>query len=657
MNTVLLPKNSISQKLDRNELSGYCELIKDKSEKLFKEGVDEFILQWGPPYSNGPLHIGHYLNGTLKDFYIKYLLTNNYKVKVRFGWDCHGLPIENKAKGMEGDLFENCKSIALFYSKEQKKTFEKFGIFSTEPDYLTLTDDYKQRELDIFNKLRDGGFIFKKNKPTWYSPTLKTVLANSEIEYKDLEEQSLYFKLKINSDVSFLVWTTTEWTVAGNQAVCLNPTIPYCVAYATHDELPEGQLEPALFCSERYAMLNGLKYYLVNHDQFQFYTNHKGEKCPVLFDDFVSDSETGVVHLCGGHGDDDYNVLVKNGVEPKNAVEIDSLLYHVSRYKVADEFVYQRAPLKHSYPVDWREKNKVYKVLTEQTYLDFDWTKIKAVSKQIKLSSKDRTRLEGMLFSRKDWCLSRQRKWGVQIPDSNDILDVWFDSGTAFSMYDRPADLYIEGVDQHRGWFQTSIIIAAMVDELPTKRILTHGFVTNEMGDKFSKSDENYVPLEDMFNTYNPDVMRLWVLFSDYKSDIVFSEDAMTSAGKQYFRFRNFMRYLVNNLHRTGWSVKEEYVRFELREDVRKLKETLAKDVDAFELNKAVRTIVNFTNNYSSYLTEDIKNAFYEADINSATRVELENEFHYLATELSKVLFPFLPFLSMEVETELNKLK
>jgi isoleucyl-tRNA synthetase len=157
-----------------------------------------------------------------------------------------------------------------------------------------------------------------------------------------------------------------------------------------------------------------------------------------------------------------------------------------------------------------------------------------------------------------------------------------------------------------------------------------------------------------MFNTYNPDVMRLWVLFSDYKSDIVFSEDAMKSAGKQYFRFRNFMRYLVNNLHRNDHELpKSDF----LKEKVRKLKEWIAKDVDAFELNKAVRSVVNFTNDYSSYLTEDMKNCFYESDIDSAYRKEMENEFHYLATELAEILFPFLPFLSTEVTEQLNKLK
>ncbi len=654
---VLLPKNSIEQKLNRDNLEIFRSIIKSRIEELYSSGTVDFIVFDGPPYSNNPaLHIGHLLNKTLKDFYIKYYLMNGYKVKVRFGWDCHGLPIENKAKDKEGDLFENCKNIATSSKIGQKENLNLFGIFSTEQDYMTLDNDYKNRELEIFNKLNDGGFIFKKNKPTWYSPSLQTVLANSEIEHKNVQDESLYLKFRINNDISFLVWTTTEWTVSGNQALCLNPTIPYCVAYATHDELPGGKLTPALFCSEKYAMLNGLKYYLVDFDAYKYYTNHNGELCPVLFDDFVANEETGIVHLCGGHGDDDYNVLLKNNIEPKNVVDdLLMLPFHIETFRVKDEFVHSRVMIEHSYPMDWRAGKKVYKVLTEQTYLDFDWAKIKAASKQIKLSSKDRNRLEAMLFSRKDWCLSRQRKWGVQIPGSTDILDVWFDSGTAFSMFDRPADLYLEGCDQFRGWFQSSIIIAAMVDKLPTKRILTHGFVIDELGEKFAKSKENYTPLEEMFNKYNPDVMRLWVLFSDYKSDVVFSEDAMQSAGKQYFRFRNFLRYLVNNLHRTD-SVREEDVRFELRESVRKLKLTLQKDVEEFELNKAVRNVVNFTNSYSSYLSEDIKNAFYEADIDSDLRKNLENEFKYMATELSNILFPFLPFLSVEVKQQLESL-
>ena len=639
---VLLPKNIIEQKLNREFLPNYCSMIKNEVKELYSSGVDEFILSDGPAFSNGALHIGHFLNKTIKDFYIKYLLSTGYKVKVRFGWDCHGLPIENKAKQQEGDLIENCKNTALLYREKQKETLSKFGIFSTEEDYLTLEEDFEKRELEIFNKLKDGGYIFKKNKPTWYSPTLKTVLANSEIEYKDIQDESVYFKFPVSRfGYELLVWTTTEWTVSGNQAVCLNKNISYC------------KTKDGLICSEKFARINNFEFDLFDITGLIEYENYKREKCPILFDDFVMDSETGIVHLCGGHGDDDYSVLVKNGIEPKNVVEnINELQEYINTSTIPSCWVYKRVELNHSYPVDWREKNKVYKVLTEQTYLEFDWTKIKAVSKQIKLSTKDRSRLESMLFSRKDWCLSRQRKWGVKIPDSNDILDVWFDSGTVFSMYDEPSDLYIEGVDQYRGWFQSSIIIAAMIDRVPTKRILAHGFVTNDMGEKFSKSSENYTPLDEMYDLYNPDVMRLWVLFSDYKNDVVLSEEAMKSAGKQYFRLRNFVRYLVNNLHRENHSA--DNVREDLKNKIQSLKVLIKTNSDSSEINKAVRGIVDFTNNYSSFLSEDIKNKFYESEINSEFRIQMENEFYYLTTELSVILFPFVPFLSVELKSVLK---
>lgn len=641
-NQVLLPKTTIQQKLDRTLLPNFCTYIKNKVERLHSEGLEEYIIQDGPPYANGDLHLGHLLNKTLKDFYIKYMLVNGRKVSVRFGWDCHGLPIENKAKDMPGDLFENSKSIALKYRAIQKESINLFGIFSTEEDYLTLDEDYVLRELNIFNELQNKGLIFKKNKPTWYSPTLNTVLANSEIEYKDVTDDSVYFEFIVDNKTALLVWTTTEWTIAGNQAVCLNKNIPYC-------QIPGG-----IICSERYAKENGFAYTPYDVNKLKNYYNHKGEECPVLFDEFVTDTETGIVHLSGGHGDEDYNVLLKHGVEPKNVVEdLKQLDHHIKTFIADAQSVYKRVPVTHSYPVDWRLKEKVVKVLTEQTYLDFDWVKIKAVMKQIKLSSKDRTRLEGMIFSRKDWCLSRQRKWGVTIPGSNDILDVWFDSGTAFSMYDKPADLYIEGVDQHRGWFQSSIIIASMIDRTPTKRILTHGFVVDELGDKLAKSEGNFKYLTELYDLYNPDVLRLWVFLSDYKNEIVFSEDSISNAGKQYFRLRNFMRYLVNNLH----IEKHEplpIIREDLVKRLDKLKAVIKQDVDEFNLNKAIRNFVVFTNEYSSYLTEDMKNEFYESDIDSEFRINLETEFYYVATELSNILFPFLPFLSAEIEMELK---
>lgn len=646
MDTVLLPKNDIAQKLDRDTLPSLCTDIKSLVEYLYASNEEEFILQDGPPYANGDLHIGHFLNKTLKDFYIKYHLINGKKVKVRFGWDCHGLPIENRAKSMPGNLEENCRQVALTYRDKQKSQMALFGIFQTEPDYLTMSEDFKARELEVFQQLMDEGHIFKKNKPTWYSPELGTVLANSEIEYADVQDESLYFTLPLkDSSLKLLVWTTTEWTVWGNQAVCINPNITYVKTSGN------------MVCSERFAKERGWEYegpLNISHMVSSVYINPKSEECRILADEFVQDTQTGIVHLSGGHGDEDFEVLTKNGIEPRNVIqELELLESHIANYRLMEGWVFERAPFTHSYPHDWRLKKKVYKVLTEQTYLDFDWARIKAVSKAIKMSTKDRTRLESMLFSRKDWCLSRQRTWGVRIPNSKDILDVWFDSGTVFTMNNGPADLYIEGVDQHRGWFQSSIIIAAMVDELPTKRIFTHGFVTNELGEKFAKSMENYSPLEAMYHAYNPDVMRLWALFSDYKNNVVFSEEAMESAGKQYFRMRNLTRFFVNNLHRTSHS--HESISNELALKVYNLEQLIEASVATFDISKAVRHVVQFVNDYSSSLTEDVRNKFYEDDINGDIRTQMENEFHFVATELSDILFPFMPFFAMELKNKLIK--
>ncbi len=632
---VLLPKDTIPQKLDRTKLDSYSLNIKKLQEELYNSNQEEFIIQDGEPYANGDLHLGHFLNKTLKDTLIKYYLKNGKKVRCSFGWDCHGLPIENKAKNMDGDISDNARSIALNYSTRQKETLNRFGIFSTEKDFLTMDADFIDRELSLLKELTDNNIIFNKNKPTWYSPTLKTVIANSEIEYKVFNDTSVYFFL-YSYDYKFLVWTTTEWTIPGNQAICLNKNITYVLTSNN------------VICSESFAINNGFRYDII--DDISIYTeyhNHNNQVCPVLFDDYVQDDKTGIVHLCGGHGDDDFRILEANNIVSKNVCDKDDLLNHISTYILDEKYVYKRELYSHDYPVDWREYNKVYKVLTEQTYLDFDLDKIKTCLKEIKLSSKDRNRLSSTIFSRKDWCISRQRKWGVNIPNTNDILDVWFDSGSTFTMYDRPADIYIEGSDQHRGWFQSSVILAAMVGKVPTKRIITHGFITDGDKEKLSKSRNNYKSLDEMFETFNPDVMRLWVLLSDYKNDIVISEDSMQTAGKQYFKIRNFLRFLVNNLHRTEHEISTNT---NLINDISKLKTDISNCIEEVDYSKAVRYIITYLNNYSSSLSEDIKNKFYESDINSKFRTDLENDFYFVYTSMIDIIYPFLPFLSVELK-------
>ena len=637
---VLLPKNIVSQKLNIDLLDEYRTCILKKQQYLYSKNKEKYIIQDGEPYANGDLHLGHFLNKTLKDFLVKYQLQQGKKVSISFGWDCHGLPIESRAKSIDGDLIDNAKKIAVHYSSLQKKTLNKFAIYSTENDFLTMDNSFVEREINLFNELHKNGHIIKKNKPTWYSPTLKTVLANSEIEYKTIEDESIYFTMPINNEIRLLVWTTTEWTISGNQAVCINSNIEYV---KTID---------GFICSKKFALDNNLLYDLFDISSIKTYKNTSGEECPVIFDDYVKDENTGIVHLCGGHGDDDFRILEENKIISKNVCNKEELLDHIKNYRLKDIFVYKREKNKHEYPVDWRESNKVYKILTEQTYLDFDVDKIKKCLKQINLSSKDRNRLSTTIFSRKDWCISRQRKWGVNIPNSEDILDVWFDSGSTFTMYNTPADIYIEGSDQHRGWFQSSIILASMIDKIPTKRIITHGFVIDDTKEKLSKSKDNAKSLDYYFDKYNPDVLRLWVLMSDFKNDIVFSEESLDTAGKQYFRIRNLLRYFINNLHRE--SHDENNVNVETLNLINNLKINIKNNIEEFNLQKATRILIDFLIKYSSTLTEDIKNNFYESDIDSELRIKMENEFYFISKSMIDIIFPFLPFLSTELECSIN---
>lgn len=641
MGEVLLPKDIIKQKLDRDNLTQINSKIKEYIKQLYDSGVDSFVVQDGEPYANGELHLGHFLNKTLKDFIIKYNLINGKKAKIKFGWDCHGLPIENKAKEIDGDLKTNAKNIADNYSVIQNETLELFGIYPTEGKFKTMDSDFIERELKLLNGLIEEGYIIKKNKPTWYSPTLKTVLANSEIEYKKFEDESIFFTFNsICNKYKLLIWTTTEWTVLGNQALCLNENITYV---CTKDNY---------ICSEKFAIENKMDYNIFDLSLITSYINYMGKECPILYDDYVDESQTGIVHLCGGHGDDDFRILENNNIIAKNVCENDELLNHISNFKIKDEYIFKRENYSHDYPIDWRVGNKVYKVLTEQTYLDFDLLKIKNCLKQIKLSSRDRKRLGSTIFSRKDWCISRQREWGVKIPNSDDILDVWFDSGSTFLMYDEPTDIYIEGSDQHRGWFQSSIILASMIDRVPTKRIITHGFIMDKTLNKLSKSKNNGGNLTNLYEKYNPDVLRLWVLLSDFKNDIVFSEDSIKNAGKQYFKIRNFMRYLFNNLYIFDYDVN--IVDDKIKNDVDGLKDKLNVLVDEFDLSKLVRVFIDFINKYSSTLTEDIKNELYESDVESDFRIKYETEFYFILTQLNKLLFPILPFLSIEIKETLK---
>lgn len=637
-----LPKESIKQRLDRKSLPKFNNIIKERLESISNFNITgkQYIIADGPPYANGDLHLGHFLNKTLKDLVLKNKLTQGYNVKYSFGWDCHGLPIESKAKTQEGSLLRNCKNIATTYQKKQEDTLSLFGLYSTESKYLTMSQKFIDRELALYAKLESTGCVFNKEKPIWYSPSLACVLANAEIEYKTIDINTIYFTL-LAGDAELLVWTTTEWTIAGNQAVCVNPNIQYVITNKN------------LICSEKFAIQEGVAYDLVDITKIGTYINHNGDECPVLFDEYVKDEQTGIVHLAGGHGDDDFRILTKNGIQPKNAVEVTELQKHIDTYKLDDCYVYKREVLQSSQPMDWRTHRPMYKVLTMQLYVNIDHEKVIKTAKNIKLAGKVRKRLLEMALAREDWCISRQRKWGVRIPESSDIFDVWFDSGSVFTMYDTPADIYIEGNDQYRGWFQSSLVLASLVGKIPAKQIVSHGFILDEFNEKLAKSKGNSTSLVDLYDKYGPDVLRLWVILTNYKMDMVISEASLKSASKQYFKIRNYVRYYVNNLHIGSYDASK------VDEPLRKIFDDLIlvikKHLDQLEFNKAFLKLMDLLRKVAKEFTLNEKNKFYESSLSNPYRIKKENEFHYLLTILEPLLFIFTPFLWAEIYDKFKK--
>lgn len=628
---VFLPKNKIPQQLDRLKLRDFNFHFKDYFENLNKQNENPFILQDGCPYANNDFHMGHLMNKILKDVRVKFGVLDGEKMLFQLGWDCHGLPIELR---VDGEL-DKCPLVVKEYSTKQKETANLFGVYGFGDDYFTMNEDFKQREIDLFNQLLAQGDIYKDKKIVWYSPSLGTVLANSQINYKKVEVEGLYVLLG-----DFLCFTTTEWTLAANQAVCLNPNIQYV------------KTNEGWYCGKFFAVQNDIPHIDVSLENIP--TTYNGK--PVLYDNFVTETGTGIVHLCGGHGEIDNEILKKNGIEGKTVCEPKQFAVHLNTYNFTGT-IYKKEIITHDYPFDDRTDNPVYQFLTEQFFVKINKEKIYQQVKNIKMTNKQKETFLSFLLSRPEWCISRQRKWGVQIPKSEDILDVWFDSGCVFLMNEQPADLYIEGTDQYRGWFQSSTILSSLVNRQCTKKIVAHGFIVDEYKEKLSKSKGNFTAVKELYDKYNPDVLRLWVCMANYKVDLVFSEESINNAVKHYFKFRNYLRYFVNNLHieddspSTYWDNSID----SLQSILEKLTSEVKSDYANIEYRLALDKCYNFLSKYSSTLTEDIKNEFYESDLDSNIRKKYEKEFRLVLDYMIKLLYPVIPFLCAELQMSLSE--
>ena len=626
-----------------------------------------FVLHDGPPYANGDLHIGHALNKILKDTINKFQLLQGRKVRYVPGWDCHGLPIElkvlqniqpeNRAKLTPLKLRWKARDFALKTVEKQSKSFQRYGIWGDwENPYLTLKPEYEAAQIGVFGKMALKGYIYRGFKPVYWSPSSQTALAEAELEYPEGHtSRSIYVTFDVKSlsetaqpllseylpTLKVAIWTTTPWTIPGNLAVSLNPDLTYAVVKSGDDYLivAEDLIEQLTETLESsFKVITTLPGKALEHSTYQHPLFER--QGPLVLGDYVTtESGTGLVHTAPGHGQEDYQVGQQYGLDLLSPVDGEGTftkdagpfaglnVLNGGNDAVIEALQSAGALLKeesyaHKYPYDWRTKKPVILRATEQWFASVDGFReavLDAIATVNWIPAQGQNRITSMVSERSDWCISRQRNWGVPIPvfyndatgepllneetikhvqaivaekgsdawweldndellpepyrsDGNtyrkgtDTMDVWFDSGSSWAaVCDQreplkyPAEMYLEGSDQHRGWFQSSILTSVATNgHAPYKTVLTHGFVLDEQGRKMSKSIGNVVDPAIVISggknqkqdpPYGADVLRLWVSSVDYASDVPLGKNILKQMADVYRKIRNTSRFLLGNLH------------------------------------------------------------------------------------------------------------
>jgi len=743
-----------------------------------RAGAPAFVLHDGPPFANGDVHIGTALNKILKDIILKSKTVRGHRAPYIPGWDCHGLPIEFKVSQemrKAGDTAADpvsirtaCDAYARKYIDLQRVQFKRLGVLGDwEHPYLTLNQAYEADELRLFADIVEKGFVYRGKKPVYWSIPCRTALAEAEVEYADHVSQSVFVKFPVvGREKTFVViWTTTPWTLPANLAVAYNPEFPYVTATVgdEHYVLFRGLL-PAVaqkcgwthftetpFASEELAALE------YRHP----FCNRTGKAYAASF--VTADTGTGFVHIAPGHGQDDYQLGRAYGLPVYSPVNDDGALAHTADLPVeqqmpaellgksilekhgksdANEAVLHELRVRHallhqenyhhSYPHCWRSKTPIIFRAMDQWFIKIDHDRFRETA----LAEIDRVqwvpawgvnRIKGAVQSRPDWCISRQRTWGVPIPafydaqgealldarivrnvakvieqhgsnfwfeqsaaelwaqvrpadwrgpeavaKSADTLDVWIDSGSSSRAViarrkeiagpDKPfqADVYLEGSDQHRGWFQSSLLLSlAGNGAAPFKTVLTHGFMVDADREKISKSKqgsyEKPQTAEAYVKKYGADVVRLWVASQDYRTDIVVSEERINKVGETYRGIRNALRYQLSNLYDfdpAKHSVADAQLtgldRWILAE-FSKLETGVLAAYDAYEFHVVYQLVSQFVAvELSSVYHDVIKDRMYTDPANSARRRSTQTALHRLVTGLSQMLSPLLAFTADE---------
>lgn len=717
-------------------------------------GGEKFVLHDGPPYANGNLHIGHALNKILKDATVRFQHIQGKQIEFIPGWDCHGLPIEwevekqyrKKKKNKDDDIIqfrEDCRQYARTWVDTQREQFKRFGVVADwDNPYLTMDYDFEASIVEQLLKLVEEKKIYQDHKPVMWSPVEQTSLAEAEIVYKDVETTSAYVKFPIRDRKKeyIVIWTTTPWTLPSNQAIAYNPKLKYCQvdtgeekywvsANLAHDLMDKWGIK-------NYTMseaATGSNLFRVIHNAYSSYpivNPITGEASMLAGADFVSDDTgTGLVHIAPAHGEDDYKFGKSYGLHTKSLVQQNGVYKDhvpvvggehvfkcdelVLRYLENNNLLVATEAIKHSYPHSWRSKKPVIYMTAPQWFINLDGDDHSIQMKALKeIDNVDwhpksgRNRIYSMVQNRDNWCISRQRAWGVpltffvDVADGSilnhgavhnhvleiirkegcdawftrsveelmphwykhenfekvtDVLDVWFDSGSTWAhvLGGRKADLYLEGSDQHRGWFQSSLLLSvANMGHAPYKEVLTHGFVLDEKRIKMSKSEKNVINPDDIINKHGADVLRLWALSSDYTSDLSLGNETISRCADVYRRIRNTMRYLLSNLQDHIVDDVEELPELEqyILAEMASLHHRLLFFVSVYDYHSVVHELHEFCNNLLSSFYFDIrKDCLYCDSVDSPKRQACMFVLDALYQFLTTWFAPILPFTMEEV--------
>ncbi len=738
-------------------------LIRKKS-----AGRPKYVLMDGPPYANGPIHSGHAVNKILKDVVVRSRTLDGYDAPYVPGWDCHGLPIElevEKKQGRVGTKLDPkafrqaCRAYAERQIDGQRKDFKRLGVLGDwQRPYLTMRPQYEADQLRAFAKIIENGHLYKGYKPVHWCLDCRSALAEAEVEYKDKTspgidvrfpvvdvkdfESRFFGKTTGDGPVSATIWTTTPWTLPANQAVALHEEFEYSVVQCDLGLGPERLIVASDLVAEVMTRYEAKDYTVVAKtagatlDRLMLQHPFYDRQVPMILGEHVTlEAGTGAVHTAPGHGHEDFAMGEEHGLPLENPVGRDGSFLpntelfagqHVTEANKNIIDVLKKSAMllavekvQHSYPHCWRHKSPVIFRATPQWFIGMEASGLRANALEAITGCEwvpewGEQRIEGMVDGRPDWCVSRQRTWGVPIavftdketgelhPNTSDLLeqiaqrvekdgidawfdldpkellgetaeryekatdimDVWMDSGLAHHSVarahddvDYPVDLYLEGSDQYRGWFQSSLLTSvAMHGRAPYKTVLTHGFVVDEKGHKMSKSLKNVVPPQEIFNTLGADVLRLWVAATDYRTEMSLSNEILKRVSDSYRRMRNTMRFLLGNLH--GFEPDNHTVAPEdllaldrwALEQARTLQDDVVDAYRKFEFHRIYQKVHNFcVLDMGGFYLDILKDRLYTMPTDSLGRRSAQTVMHHIAEAMVRWLAPILSFTAEEV--------